>query len=70
VIFANAGLAQLAPFATVDEKFYDLHFDANVKGMFLTVQKALPLMKLPRHDSRIVFVPQAQSGSWEPLALE
>ena len=44
VIFANAGVAQLAPFSSVDEKFYDLHFDANVKGMFFTVQKALPLM--------------------------
>jgi len=44
VIFANAGVAQLAPFGTVDEKFYDLHFNANVKGMFFTVQKALPLM--------------------------
>jgi NAD(P)-dependent dehydrogenase (short-subunit alcohol dehydrogenase family) len=44
VIFANAGVAQLAPFGTVDEKFYDLHFDANVKGIFFTVQKALPLM--------------------------
>src|ERR1700693_3588584 len=44
VIFANAGVAQLAPLGTVDEKFYDLHFDANVKGMFFTVQKALPLM--------------------------
>lgn len=44
IIFANAGVAELAPFASVDEKFYDLHFDANVKGMFFTVQKALPLM--------------------------
>ena len=44
VIFANAGLAQLAKFSSVDEKFYDLHFDANVKGMFFTVQKGLPLM--------------------------
>ena len=44
VVFANAGVAELAPFAAVDEKFYDLHFDANVKGMFFTVQKALPLM--------------------------
>ena len=44
VIFANAGIAQLAPFGTVDEKFYDLHFDANVKGIFFTVQKALPLI--------------------------
>ena len=44
VIFANAGIAQLAPFGTVDEKFYDLHFDANVKGIFFTVQKALPYL--------------------------
>jgi NAD(P)-dependent dehydrogenase (short-subunit alcohol dehydrogenase family) len=44
VIFANAGVAELAPFGAIDEKFYDLHFDANVKGMFFTVQKALPLM--------------------------
>ena len=28
----------------MDEKFYDLHFDANVKGIFFTVQKALPLI--------------------------
>jgi NAD(P)-dependent dehydrogenase (short-subunit alcohol dehydrogenase family) len=45
VIFANAGLAKLAPFGTVDEKFFDLHFDANVKGLFFSVQKGLPLMK-------------------------
>src|SRR5246127_5457377 len=44
VIFANAGIAQLAPFGSVDEKFYDLHFDANVKGLFFTVQKGLPVM--------------------------
>jgi NAD(P)-dependent dehydrogenase (short-subunit alcohol dehydrogenase family) len=45
VVFANAGISQQAPFGTVDEKFYDLHFDANVKGLFFTVQKALPLLK-------------------------
>jgi NAD(P)-dependent dehydrogenase (short-subunit alcohol dehydrogenase family) len=45
VIFANAGIAQLAPFTSVDEKFYDLHFNANVKGLFFTIQKALPLLK-------------------------
>jgi NAD(P)-dependent dehydrogenase (short-subunit alcohol dehydrogenase family) len=44
VLFANAGIAQLASFGSVDEKFYDLHFDANVKGIFFTVQKALPLI--------------------------
>jgi NAD(P)-dependent dehydrogenase (short-subunit alcohol dehydrogenase family) len=45
VIFANAGLAKLAPFGTVDEEFFDLHFDANVKGLFFSVQKGLPLMR-------------------------
>jgi NAD(P)-dependent dehydrogenase (short-subunit alcohol dehydrogenase family) len=44
VIFANAGIAQLAPFGTVDENFYDLHFDANAKGVFFAVQKGLPLL--------------------------
>lgn len=45
VVFANAGISQIAPFGTVDERFFDLHFDANVKGVFFTVQKALPLLK-------------------------
>src|ERR1700740_1761041 len=45
VIFANAGLAKLAPFGTVDEKCFDLPFDANVRGLFFTVQKGLPLMR-------------------------
>ena len=43
LVFAKAGVAQLASFGTVDEKFYDLHFDANVKGLFFTVQKSLSL---------------------------
>jgi len=45
IIVANAGIAKLALFGTVDEKFFDLHFDANVKGLFFSVQKGLPLMK-------------------------
>ena len=44
VIFANAGVAHLARFDTVEEKFFDLHFNVNVKGTFFTVQKALPLL--------------------------
>src|SRR5437667_12789609 len=42
IIFANAGIAKLAPFSTVDEGFFDLHFDANVEGLFSSVQKGLP----------------------------
>jgi NAD(P)-dependent dehydrogenase (short-subunit alcohol dehydrogenase family) len=44
VIFANAGVARLANFGNVDEAFFDQHFDANVKGLFFSVQKALPFM--------------------------
>jgi NAD(P)-dependent dehydrogenase (short-subunit alcohol dehydrogenase family) len=44
VIFANAGVSQLAPFGSVDEKFFDLHFNANVKGLFFSVQKGLPFI--------------------------
>ena len=45
VIFANAGIALQAPFGNVDERFFDLHFNANVKGLFFSVQKGLPFMK-------------------------
>jgi NAD(P)-dependent dehydrogenase (short-subunit alcohol dehydrogenase family) len=44
IIFANAGLAMLAPLGKIDEQFFDVHFDTNVKGLFFSVQKGLPLM--------------------------
>jgi NAD(P)-dependent dehydrogenase (short-subunit alcohol dehydrogenase family) len=44
ILFANAGVSQPRPVEAVDEQFFDLHFDANVKGLFFTVQKALPLL--------------------------
>jgi NAD(P)-dependent dehydrogenase (short-subunit alcohol dehydrogenase family) len=44
VLFANAGLGQFASFGGVSEESYDLQFDVNVKGLFFTVQKALPLL--------------------------
>lgn len=44
IIFANAGVAKLAPLGTVDESFFDLHFNANVKGLFFSVQKGLSLI--------------------------
>ena len=34
----------LARFGKIDEQLFDLHFDANVKGLFFSVQKGLPLM--------------------------
>lgn len=44
VLFANAGIAEFAPLEAVTEVHYDRQFDINVKGLFFTVQKALPLL--------------------------
>jgi NAD(P)-dependent dehydrogenase (short-subunit alcohol dehydrogenase family) len=44
IVFANAGVAEYAPFGKVDEVQFDRLFDSNVKGMLFSVQKALPLM--------------------------
>jgi NAD(P)-dependent dehydrogenase (short-subunit alcohol dehydrogenase family) len=44
VVFANAGIAQYAPFGKITEEHYDSIFDINVKGVLFTVQKALALM--------------------------
>lgn len=44
VLVANAGIAPTAPMDKVDEDFFDKLFDINVKGLFFTVQKALPLL--------------------------
>jgi NAD(P)-dependent dehydrogenase (short-subunit alcohol dehydrogenase family) len=44
VLFANAGLVEFVPFGNVSESSFDLQFDVNVKGLFFTVQKALPLL--------------------------
>jgi len=44
VVVANAGSGDLLSLADVTEQNYDDTFDANVKGLFFTVQKALPLL--------------------------
>jgi NAD(P)-dependent dehydrogenase (short-subunit alcohol dehydrogenase family) len=44
VVFANAGVAKLAPLGSITEEFYASIFDINVKGMLFTVQKALALL--------------------------
>jgi len=45
ILFANAGLGQVAPLGAVTEEHFDREFDVNVKGLFFSVQKALPLFK-------------------------
>src|ERR1700678_1704679 len=45
VLFANAGAGTIAPLPVATDAHFDQTFDVNVKGMFFTVQKALPLFK-------------------------
>jgi len=45
ILIANAGGGVFAPLHEIGEKEFDEQFDVNVKGVFFTVQKLLPLMK-------------------------
>jgi NAD(P)-dependent dehydrogenase (short-subunit alcohol dehydrogenase family) len=44
ILFANAGTGEFGPLGTITEEHFDKIFDANVKGLLFTVQKALPLL--------------------------
>ena len=44
ILFANAGIMDLLPLETVSETYFDKTFSVNVKGVFFTVQKSLPLV--------------------------
>src|SRR5277367_2288128 len=44
ILFANAGGGEFATIDRATEEHFDKTFDTNVKGVFFTVQKALPLM--------------------------
>ncbi|MFD6951853.1 oxidoreductase [Nocardiopsis sp. TSRI0078] len=44
VVFANAGVASFQPSGDVTEAEFDRLVDINFKGVFFTVQKALPLL--------------------------
>jgi len=43
-LFVNAGIGRFVPFEQVSEEFYDSIMATNVKGLFFTVQKAVPLL--------------------------
>src|ERR1700676_3360577 len=44
VLFANAGIAKFAPASDSSEQLFDETFDINVKGLYFTLQRALPLL--------------------------
>ncbi len=43
-LFANAGIAKFAPASDSGEQLFDETFDTNVKGLYFTLQKALPYL--------------------------
>ncbi|MBA8838939.1 SDR family oxidoreductase [Ochrobactrum sp. RH2CCR150] len=45
IVFANAGVAMGTPLANTEEATYYTIMDANVKGVFFTVQAVLPLLR-------------------------
>jgi NAD(P)-dependent dehydrogenase (short-subunit alcohol dehydrogenase family) len=52
ILFANAGVGELAPLGAITEAHFDKTFGINVKGLLFTVQKALPLF----HDSGSIIL--------------
>src|ERR671930_1613571 len=52
ILFANAGVGELAPLGTITEAQFDKTFGINVKGLLFTVQKALPLF----HDGGSIIL--------------
>ena len=45
ILFANAGTGEFGPLGAITEEHFDKTFNANVKGLLFSVQKALPLLK-------------------------
>ena len=56
VLFVNAGIAKFAPLAESSETLFDEMTNANVKGAFSTVQRALPLLS---EGASVIFTSSA-----------
>ena len=63
IVFANAGVAQYAPFGKITEELYDSIVNINVKGLLFTVQKALPLLP----DGASIILNASIGASTAPL---
>lgn len=44
ILFANAGISECPPIQETDEAFFDQMMNSNVKGVFFTFTRALPLL--------------------------
>jgi NAD(P)-dependent dehydrogenase (short-subunit alcohol dehydrogenase family) len=59
ILFANAGVADVAPLGSITESHFDKIFNINVKGFLFTVQKALPLFQ----DGGSIILTSSVGGS-------
>jgi NAD(P)-dependent dehydrogenase (short-subunit alcohol dehydrogenase family) len=59
IVFANAGGGEFAPLGTITEEHFDKTFNANVRGLLFTVQKALPLL----NDGGSIILNASVAGS-------
>lgn len=64
VLFANAGSALFRPIAETTEAQWDSLMDVNLKGVYFTVQKALPLMG---HGGAIVLNASVAAAKGNPV---
>lgn len=67
VLFANAGIYKAAPLADTTESFFDETVDINLKGLFFTVQRALP--HLNDGASIILNSSTVTSKGWPGIAV-
>ncbi|MBO0678719.1 SDR family oxidoreductase [Mycolicibacterium sp. S2-37] len=67
VLFANAGIAALSPLAQATVEHYEQNFGVNVRGTWLTVQKAVPLFN--KGASVIVNSSIRADDGWENFGL-
>ena len=63
VLFCNAGIGAFGPIATISEQKWDELMAVNVKGVYFTVQKALPLMA---SGGAIVLNASVAAGKGDP----
>lgn len=62
IVFANAGIGDIAPLGELTEEHVDTLLDINIKGVIWTVQKALPLIS--RGGSIILNASIVASKGW------
>ena len=67
VLFANAGIYKAAPLAETTEAFFDETVNVNLKGLFFTVQRALP--HLNDGASIILNSSTVTSKGWPGIAV-